>query len=168
MYLFFAPLDLAGPVSKPARSRGAKTGKVVKIRNSQLAELGRKTPKQAHVTDQASSPAAHHPAMRPSAWLHSASYISSAPRAASKNYPTAPASTPPSPAPPGRPCRSARACLPPRSGHAARPRSIGGVPRSLQYRSRPGGEGRRLLTRCCVGGRGSRRGGRRRGSPAHR
>lgn len=135
--------------------------------NAQLAELGRKIPKQAHVMGRASSPLTRHPAMRPSAWLHSASYISSAPRVASRNYPEAPASAPPSPAPPGRPGRSARACRPPRSGHAARPLSIGGAPRSLRYRSHPGEESCKLLRRCCAGGRGSRRGGRRRGSPAH-
>lgn len=137
------------------------------MENAQLAELGRKIPKQAHVMDQASSPVIPHPAMRPSAWLHSASCISSALRVASKNYPTAPASTRPSPAPPGRLDRSARACLPPRLVRAVRPLSIGEAPRSLRCRSHLGGEGCRRRRRCCAGGRGSRRAGRRRGSPAH-
>lgn len=150
----------------PSQSRREKLGGIGRWRNAQLAELGRKTPMQAHVMDQASSPVTRRRAMRPSAWLRFASYISSAPRAAAKNYPAAPASTRPSPAPPGRLCRSARACRPPRSGHAARPRRTGVAPRSLRCRSHPGGEGRWILRRCCAGGRGSRRGGRRLESPA--
>jgi hypothetical protein len=106
--------------------------------------------------------------MRPSAWPHSASYKSSAPRVASRNYLVALATTPPSPAPLGPLGRSAPACQPPRSGCAAHLRSTGGVPRSLRYRSRPGAEGCMIWTRCCVGGRESRREGRRRGLPAHR
>ncbi|KFY28595.1 hypothetical protein V493_02858 [Pseudogymnoascus sp. VKM F-4281 (FW-2241)] len=105
------------------------------MRNAQLAELGRKTPKQAHVMDQASSQVTRRLAMRPSAWPRPASYISSALRVASKNYPAAPASTPPSPAPPGRPGQTARACRPPRSGRAARPPSTGAARRSLRYKN---------------------------------
>lgn len=152
---------------RQSQKRREELGNVVGMKNAQLSELGRKTPKQVHVMDQASSPVTRRPYMRPSAWLRSASYIFSAPRVASKNYPVAPASAPPFPALPGRLCRSARACRPPRSGRAARPPSIGGAPHSLRCRSHPGAVGRRLLRRYCAGGRGSRRGGRRRELRAH-